>query len=1296
MAKRILSDYETASFYDGSRSNRGNNRICFRNPRGRKRFYTFSGLRGGAATSQYVYYYWSEDGKYFPAANKVSVDNSTGSGTNWVGFDVKIHDTGSSLDVFLIIYYENDGDTDTSDTITWSTRDPIDTAISKLLTLTHSVAIARTDNGRLVVAFTEDKTVHGKDYRVIKTITGSSDGAAPTWANETDLYDPAGDANQQDKDDCAVGIEAFDSTYGDRVCIYARTARGTGTAPADYGVDVWVYTWNGSSFTQEATDTPITASSVTGVSVSVAIGSDDKVNLLAKNNTSDLIHYKYPTAGALGTETTYTVHDTFSTVAFATLSIDRTTNDLYAFWVRDDTFGYKKTDDTTISWSAQYDIPIGFTDLLYVSSSQRDYGGAIQLAYWGGNTNMYFTEFKHTQAIQDPNSGSSRQVFRNSRSASNNRSYKFFVDIDGSLKYQWYNDSVWSSSIDVFTAGDVTAFDVKVHDTGTLLDVYVVLIDYTNADLTYIKGTIADASNTISWNTAQDIDAALATNELEYMGCAIARTDNARLVVAWVEYDTVDTRFELRLIGGSNDGTAPTWSNETTPITVHNATSWFKSAFVGLESFSSTYPNRVVVYSFKDGGTEGTSVYTYDWNGSSMSQQATGGFNDPITSLSASIASDDRVHMVFTYLNLVRHRKYPTAGGLGSASEVSVFSGTAPEFGETSSLTIDHTNDEVYVFYKKQSETTNFYYKKSDVATISFGTEQTITIAVDIDYISTSQREQDSKMLIVSSPEISEGTDVNYHEIDLVTETEADFDRDASYEVELRQNFDRNAIYEVELRQNFSRNAVYEAELRQNFDRDASYPIELQDAFSRDSSYEAELRQNFDRNSSFEVELRQNFSRDATYSRKIADDFDRDSSYSVELRQNMDRDASFEVELRQNMDRDASFEVELRQNMDRSASYETELRQNFDRNASYPIELQDPFSRDSSFEVELRQNFDRSASYETELRQNFSRNAVYEAELRQNFDRDASYETELRQNFDRDASYAVDVGETEADFDRDASYEVEVRQNFDRDASYSVELRQNFSRDATYEAELRQNFDRDASYPIELQDAFSRDSSFEVELRQNFSRNAVYEAELRQNMDRDASYPIELQDPFSRDSSFEVELRQDFSRDASYEVSVGETEADFDRDAFYSVELRQDFDRSASYEAELRQNMDRDASYSTELRQNFSRSSLYEVEVWANLDRNVVYEAELRQNFDRSASYPIELQDPISRDSIYEVEVRTNLFRSVTYTVDWGVKRFVTVVLEANLTVTINLEANTTVSVPLEANTIVTVPLEIV
>ena len=58
----------------------------------------------------------------------------------------------------------------------------------------HSVAIAHTDNGRLVVAFTEDFKDMGKAFRQTYIIGADGDGASPSWSNETMIDDPSGNS----------------------------------------------------------------------------------------------------------------------------------------------------------------------------------------------------------------------------------------------------------------------------------------------------------------------------------------------------------------------------------------------------------------------------------------------------------------------------------------------------------------------------------------------------------------------------------------------------------------------------------------------------------------------------------------------------------------------------------------------------------------------------------------------------------------------------------------------------------------------------------------------------------------------------------------------------------------------------------------------------------------------------------------------------------------------------------------------------------------------------------------------
>ena len=366
-------------------TNKGNNRSCFRNPRGRKRFYQFYNNDNGSDVHTF-YYRWSEDGKNWSANQEIDQDDVTSFANNIV-FDVKIHDTGTLLDVYIVWFHEGSityhyrkgtiGDT--ADTITLGTIRTIASSVSHSIAAPMSLAIARTDNARLVVGVCEDQTLHGKDYRDILLLTGSNDGDNPTWANETVVLDSSGSTNNEDNTP-HLGLEAFDSSFGDRVLFYARIPQST--LPSAHSWAVWVYTWNGSSLTQETTYTDTGGGTTKGNPISVVIGSDDKVNLFVKGGGAASDHEKFGTAGSVtGSPTNTQIDSVVSGIMIGSMSINRTTNDLYIFYFETSlsNIKYKKSDDTTTSWSTTFEIPTDIT-ITGISSSQRDQVGAIQLA----------------------------------------------------------------------------------------------------------------------------------------------------------------------------------------------------------------------------------------------------------------------------------------------------------------------------------------------------------------------------------------------------------------------------------------------------------------------------------------------------------------------------------------------------------------------------------------------------------------------------------------------------------------------------------------------------------------------------------------------------------------------------------------------------------------------------------------------------------------------------------------------------------------------------------------------------
>lgn len=353
----------------------------------------------------------------------------------------------------------------------------------------------------------------------------------------------------------------------------------------------------------------------------------------------------------------------------------------------------------------------------------------------------------HTASNTGVNRGVNRMVFRNPRG---NKYYYciYKTDITYNIKLEYSTDgTTWTNTVQaVYSAGSTMQYDVKIYDSGSDLKIFLVFFDYDNGDLIYMRGSLSDAGSTPTWDTAQQIDAAVEVQitTLAHQ-CAIARTDNGRLVVVFTEDAQIkgkDYRY-TKIIGSDGDGAAPTWSNETTlDDPSPNANNEDKvGIWVGMESFSSSYGDRVLIYArIPDGGTStayDVKLWVYDWNGSAMSEQTTDTLSttdDPDwgSRLSAVIDDDDKVHIIYEdNINDLQHNKYPTAGGLGSESTTEL---SADDI-DACTVTIDRTNDEVYAFYHHFADSINYHYKKSATGTISFGSEQTITFSGDINAI---------------------------------------------------------------------------------------------------------------------------------------------------------------------------------------------------------------------------------------------------------------------------------------------------------------------------------------------------------------------------------------------------------------------------------------------------------------------------------------------------------------------------------------------------------------------------------
>jgi hypothetical protein len=357
---------------------KGRNRTVFRNPRGTGRYYSFYIDVDGSSNVAVVYEY-SITGVIWSTAAVTVIDfGADASGGEVHDFDVKIHDDGSQLEVWVVAIGYDATDTaaqtkyvygtisDASSTISWNTVQDIDAAITTRLIsgADYCIALGRTDNGEIVVAFTEDLTNKGKDYRQIKLIGSDGDGAAPSWSGETTWDDPSGNNDNQSKGDVFIGIETFDSSYPDDFLIYARSA--TTNATSTYRLITAVPDWDqgGSGFTNTTIAAWGTAGTVIGQYLSAIIDESDIVHLVYSDfdgaTTSYVYHRKAATAGDddLGSATTVASGPGLYEALTCTLDTGPATDELYVFYNDTSTvdFHYRTTPVGTISFSSEFTV----------------------------------------------------------------------------------------------------------------------------------------------------------------------------------------------------------------------------------------------------------------------------------------------------------------------------------------------------------------------------------------------------------------------------------------------------------------------------------------------------------------------------------------------------------------------------------------------------------------------------------------------------------------------------------------------------------------------------------------------------------------------------------------------------------------------------------------------------------------------------------------------------------------------------------------------------------------------------
>ena len=374
--------------------------------------------------------------------------------------------------------------------------------------------------------------------------------------------------------------------------------------------------------------------------------------------------------------------------------------------------------------------------------------------------------------------GGPRVTFRNPRGLK--RYYQFYVDNSAATNFFYYaystDGKTWTVNQNVDTLATYTyeGFDVHFHDDGSQLRVFVTYVENTEISnlpsLKYKRGTITDASSTISWDS-EDTIANIQSQMVSDHRCVITRTDNGRIVVVATD-DETGTYDWRRIIayGADGDGANPSWTSEVLHDVGDDQQAHNKGACdLGVTAFSSSYPNRVaVIYRAPDE----TAILDYeghievlDWNGSAWSDVAadelgtTGQWH--YRAASVVIDDSDKVHLLWVDADQdLQYSSYPTAGSLGTETTTEIVT----DIVSMCSISIDRTNDVLYAFYR-DTTLEHIHWKKTAVSPTSWSVEKNIGLGDSATALSVSDEVIEGSFHI--GLEYSTNDDVYYYEFDL-------------------------------------------------------------------------------------------------------------------------------------------------------------------------------------------------------------------------------------------------------------------------------------------------------------------------------------------------------------------------------------------------------------------------------------------------------------------------------------------------------------------------------------------------
>jgi hypothetical protein len=280
---------------------------------------------------------------------------------------------------------------DAATVIVWGTPQVIDAALNDegISGAEYCIALARTDNGRIVVAFTEQYNTMGKDYVLTKLIGSDGDGASPSWSGETTWDDPSGNSNNQGKADIWFGLESFSSSYSNRVLLYARIPDGFGGAY--YRIVTAVPEWNGTVFSNTTQSPSLAGAGISNSILSALIDESDIPHIVYMRGSNEIRHNKSSSGGNDNWMDYTLVVGVLTDAITITLDTGLATDLLYVFYhknVDSVDWNYKTSPVGTIAWSSEKTVSY-HADIVALSSWNRVIENSLHIAGLYGTDVIY-------------------------------------------------------------------------------------------------------------------------------------------------------------------------------------------------------------------------------------------------------------------------------------------------------------------------------------------------------------------------------------------------------------------------------------------------------------------------------------------------------------------------------------------------------------------------------------------------------------------------------------------------------------------------------------------------------------------------------------------------------------------------------------------------------------------------------------------------------------------------------------------------------------------------------------------